>query len=574
MHVLFLSDNFPPETNAPATRIHDHASAWVRAGHRVTVITSAPNFPRGRVFDGYRNRWYAREELDGIEVVRVKTFIAPNRKFLLRTLDYLSFMLSASLAGLFQKRPDVVVASSPQFFAALGGWLVAALRRVPFVFELRDLWPASIRAVGSLRDGPILRLLERLELFLYRRAAAVVSLTEAFRADLVSRGIPAGKICVVTNGVDLRQYTPRPRDPELAYRLGLEDRFVVGYVGTHGMAHALERALEAAALLEHRDAIRLLFVGAGAKRDELVDLARARGLTNVVFGEAIPKQLVPSVWSVCDVALVHLKDDPVFATVIPSKIFEAMGMGLPILFAGPDGEAAGIVRETSSGVTVEAENPRELAAAIVRLHEQRETLRRCAHAAREAAGRYDRRVLADNMLAILERVARGQPARDAAVTGTVSGGEAVVVVADVDVRLEDAGGNAGDDAAGRDVVDDDRVGADHGLLADADGAEDLGTGADHAALADHGDFLDLRATPDDDTGADAHHVADHRAVVDHDAEPAVGQADAAPQARAGSDQAGEEHAVDEADQVGHQRHAQPEERVGEAVYANDHGVHR
>ena len=208
MHILFLSDNFPPERNAPASRVYEHACYWVRWGHRVTVLTCAPNFPEGKVYAGYSNRWYQVEEVDGIRVVRVKTFIAKNEGVLLRIGDYLSFMVTGFLAGLLQTRPDVVVATSPQFFTVVAGWAVAALRRRPFVFELRDLWPASIHAVGALQASTALRLLERLELFFYRRAAKVVALTEAFKHDLVSRGIPAEHVEVVLNGFDFARYTP------------------------------------------------------------------------------------------------------------------------------------------------------------------------------------------------------------------------------------------------------------------------------------------------------------------------------------------------------------------------------
>jgi hypothetical protein len=171
MHILFLTDNFPPERNAPASRVYEHACYWVRQGHRVTVLTCAPNFPEGKVYAGYCNRWYQVEEVDGIHVVRVKTFIAKNEGVLLRILDYLSFMVTGSLAGLLQPHPDVVVATSPQFCMVVAGWAVAALRRLPFVFELRDLWPASIHAVGALRASTALRCLERLE-----RSSAKVTL--------------------------------------------------------------------------------------------------------------------------------------------------------------------------------------------------------------------------------------------------------------------------------------------------------------------------------------------------------------------------------------------------------------
>lgn len=413
MHILFLSDNFPPETNAPATRLFEHARAWVRAGHRVTVVTCAPNFPEGRVHAGYDNRWIARETMSGIEVVRVKTYIAKNQGFLKRTLDYLSFMVAGTIGALFQDRPDVVVASSPQFFAAIAGWLVSVLKRRPFVFEVRDLWPASISAVGAMRGGFALRAMEKVELFLYARAAAIVTVTEAFERDLVSRGVDGAKIHVVTNGVDLSTYAPTPKDSATAREFGVEDRFVVGYMGTHGMAHALDNVLDAAERLKHRDDVRFVFVGAGAAREGLIASANQRRLTNVHFFPSAPKDSMRAVWSVCDVALIHLKDTPVFATVIPSKLFEAMGMGVPVLLAAPKGEVTAIVERTHAGVCVPPEDPIALASAVERMCDDRATTLAMARASHAAAPQFDRETLALRMLEVLDDAAHHREHRDA-----------------------------------------------------------------------------------------------------------------------------------------------------------------
>ena len=404
MHILFLTDNFPPERNAPASRVYEHACYWARWGHRVTVLTCAPNFPEGKVYAGYGNRWYQVEEIDGIHVVRVKTFIAKNEGVLLRILDYLSFMAIGFLAGLLQTRPDVVVATSPQFFTVVAGWAIAALRRLPFVFELRDLWPASIRAVGALRAGTALRWLERLELFFYRRAAKVVALTEAFKHDLVSRGIPAEHVAVVLNGFDFARYTPQPRDMSLTQQLGLEGCFVVGYIGTHGMAHALDRVLEAAALLRDTPAIRLLFVGAGAVRDTLIAQAAQQHLDNVIFVPAQPKTRMPAYWSICDLALVPLKNTPLFTTVLPSKIFEAMGMGRAIVLAAPEGEASQIIRATGAGVVVAPECPTAMARAIRELYHDKALAEQSAMHALRAAPQFSREQQARDLIHIFEQV--------------------------------------------------------------------------------------------------------------------------------------------------------------------------
>jgi colanic acid biosynthesis glycosyl transferase WcaI len=405
MKILFLSDNFPPEGNAPATRLYEHATRWVSAGHEVTVVTCAPNFPEGKLFPGYRNRWRQVEYVDGIRVVRVKTYITANEGFMKRSIDYMSFMVMGFLMGLFEKRPDVVVATSPQFFCAIGGWFLSVFKRRPYVFELRDLWPASITAVGAMRKGFVIRFFEKVEMFLYRRAAAIISVTESFRKELAERGIDKGKIHVVLKGVDLSRYKPRERDAELVRELDLDGKFVAGYIGTHGMAHALPKVVEAAELLRHRQDIVFFFAGSGAERAKIEQLVAEKRLTNVRLIPRQPKERMAALWSLCDIAIVPLRDTEVFTTVIPSKIFESMGMGVPLLMSLPEGEATSIVRSAGAGVCVPPEDPRAMADAVVRLADDKEELARLGSRARDAAGNFSRDTLADDMLRILKGVA-------------------------------------------------------------------------------------------------------------------------------------------------------------------------
>lgn len=402
MNILLLTENFPPETNAAATRLHEKACYWVRWGHSVTVVTNAPNFPDGVLFDGYRNRWRQTEVMDGIRVVRVKTYIAPNRGVLRRSLDFLSFGVTGFAAALFEPRPDVVIGNSPQLFAAAAARGVCALRRVPFVLELADLWPASIVAVGAMRRSLLLKLLEMLEMHLYRRAAAIVALTEGIRDDLIARDIPGEKLAVVTNAADLARYGPRPRDEALAQAWGLGGKFVVGYVGTHGMAHGLGNVLDAAEKLRDTPEIVFMFVGAGAERDMLIADAKRRGLGNVVFQRVQPKDALPSSWSLCDIALAHLKNTPLFAGALPTKMFEAIGMGLPIVLATPEGEASRLLRDTGAGIWVPPEDPAALASAIRSLHGDPETRQRLAAASRAAAPAHSREARARDTLRVLE----------------------------------------------------------------------------------------------------------------------------------------------------------------------------
>lgn len=373
MHILFLTDNFPPEGNAPATRTYEHAREWVKLGHKVTIITGAPNFPEGKVFDGYKNNWYSKSDLDGIEVRRVKTYITANEGFIKRILDFISFMLTSFVAGLFVKKPDVIVGTSPQFFTAVSAWALSAVRFKPFIFELRDIWPASITAVGAMKDSFAIKMLERLEVFLYKRADSIISVTNAFKRELIERGVDGEKIDVVLNGVDLAKYQPvSEKDNELSNKYNLQGKFVAGYIGTHGMAHGLETIVNVAEQLKENDNIRILFAGGGAARKKVIDLVAQKKLSNVVLIDRQPKEMMPKIWSLCDVSLVPLVNNDLFRTVIPSKIFECMGMGIPTIMSVPEGEATEIIKKTGSGLVVDSENDTQIKNALLQLYSDKE----------------------------------------------------------------------------------------------------------------------------------------------------------------------------------------------------------
>ena len=404
MRILFLTDNFPPETNAPASRTYEHAKCWVAAGHRVTVVTGAPNFPSGRIHAGYRNRLWLREAMDGIDVVRVWTYITANEGFLKRTLDYLSFMVSAIIASSFLSRPDVIVATSPQFFTPCAAWVVSLLRWRPFVFELRDLWPDSIVAVGAMRETWIVRWLRKVEYFLYRRAARIVSVTQSFKRVLIANGVDGNRIAVVPNGVDLDTYLPGPKPISLARRLGVEGKFVAAYVGTVGMAHGIGTLLDAAKALQRRADIAFVVVGTGAEQAALAEKSGREGLVNVVFVGAVSKAEVRDYWRLCDAAVVLLRDAPLFRHVVPSKIFEAMGMERPIIL-GVRGESEAIVLASGAGMTIPPEDADALAHAVAELADDRQRgIALGAKGRRFASENFDRSALAMRMLNELELV--------------------------------------------------------------------------------------------------------------------------------------------------------------------------
>lgn len=366
MRILFLSHYFPPEVNAPASRTFEHCRQWVRDGHQVTVVTCVPNHPAGKVFPGYRNRLWQREVRDGIDVLRMWTYVTANEGFLRRSLNYVLFMVMAVAAAPFLPRYDVVVTTSPQFFNGLAGYFVGKMKRVPWVLEIRDLWPESILALGAIKSRAIIAILEWLERFAYRRAQRIVVVTDAFKRHIASLDIPAGKIEVIKNGVDLTLFEPRLRDDQLARELGLEGKFVASYVGTHGMAHGLEVILEAAKILESDDEIRFLFVGDGAGKKEIAQRRDAMGLRNVMMLDQQDRSRMPGIWSISNACLVVLKDLPLFRTVIPSKIFEIMAMRRPLILA-VRGESQHIVEDASAGLCVPPGDAGALAAAIAKM---------------------------------------------------------------------------------------------------------------------------------------------------------------------------------------------------------------
>ena len=268
--ILFITDNFPPETNAPATRTFEHCKKWIAKGAEVTIITCVPNFPHGKVYEGYKNKLYQKENIEGIEVIRVWSYMSSNSGFVKRILDYVSFSMTSFIAGLFQKT-DVIIATSPQFFTTWSACALSFFKRRPWIFELRDIWPESIRTVGAISHDKIINSLEKVELFLYRNSSKVVAVTDAFKSNLTGRGIEAEKIEVVTNGSNMELFAPRPKDMGLLRSLRIDDKFIVGYIGTHGLAHSLDFIVRSIAKIEDSE-IHFLFIGDGAMKKKIQNL--------------------------------------------------------------------------------------------------------------------------------------------------------------------------------------------------------------------------------------------------------------------------------------------------------------
>lgn len=363
MKILFVSQYYPPEMGAPAARVSALARRWAAAGHQVTVLTTFPNHPTGVIPKEYRGHLRLEEDDAGVRVIRTYIYAAPNKGIVKRGLNYVSFALSSVLQGAGPAgRPDLVLATSPQFLVSLSGWALARWKRVPYVLEIRDLWPDSIVAVGALpAASPAVRVLRALERFVYRQSDLAVSVTNSFVGHLREHG--ARRVIVIPNGADPSLFRPLDDRQEVKKRYGLDGRFVACFGGTLGMAHGLEIVLDAAELLRDEPDVVFWLVGDGARRAELENEARRRGLANVVFQGQVPRQDVPAVLACSDAALVILRPDPLFLTVLPSKMFEAMAAGRPVVLAVA-GEARDVLSRAAAGIAIPPGDARALVAAV------------------------------------------------------------------------------------------------------------------------------------------------------------------------------------------------------------------
>ena len=401
MKILFLTDNFPPEVNAPANRTFEHCVEWVNQGMDVTVITCFPNFPQGKVYEGYKNKLLKIEIIEGIRVIRVWTFITANEGFIKRTCDYISYSIISFLVGLFIKT-DRIIATSPQFFTALSGRWLSFFKRRPWIFEVRDLWPESIVAVGAMKRNFIIRLFEKLEIRLYKNADKIIVVTDSFKNKIIEKGIPSSKIFVHKNGANLNLYKPIEKNKQLESELHLVGKKVFAYIGTHGMAHGLDFILNSIKKIQKtHPEIHFLFIGDGAEKNNLLKQKEELKLSNVTMLSSVSKQEVVEYLSLMDYALVNLRKNDTFLHVIPSKIFEAAAMKKPILL-GLEGETKKIIQQFNAGICFEPENELDFIEKIEKIIDvniQEDLKIGCEKLAIE----FDRNLIARNMLEDLKK---------------------------------------------------------------------------------------------------------------------------------------------------------------------------
>lgn len=405
LRVVLLTHYFPPEVGAPQARLYELARRAAAAGHTVTVVTGFPNYPTGVIAAGYGGRFRMEEEMDGIRVIRTWVYATPNRGFVRRVLNHLSFALSSLTAMRMLGKADVFFVESPPLLLGLAALVYRRIKRAPYIFNVSDIWPQSAVELGALRNRFAVRLAEMLELHLYRRAARVSVVTPGMLERLAQRGVPRDKLFLLTNGVDTSVFQPAAPNMELARSLGLDERKVFLYAGTHGMAQGLGTLLDAAKQTHNSDVVYVL-AGEGAEKEALVRRAQSEGIANVKFLPNQPKQVMPDLLNLAYATIIPLKRLDLFKSALPSKMFESMATAKPIV-ASLWGEAAELIESAACGIVVAPEDPAALRQAVERLAADPSLARELGERGRRyVQDHFDRALIAARFMELLKDAAR------------------------------------------------------------------------------------------------------------------------------------------------------------------------
>jgi glycosyltransferase involved in cell wall biosynthesis len=401
--ILLLTEYFPPEIGAGSTRAFELSRRWSDKEADVIVLTGFPDYPDGIIPESYRGRWLMREKIGKIQIVRTFIYPTENKGFFKRVISFFSFTFSSILLGTWAtNKRDILIATSPPFSIGIAGYIISRLKRIPYIFEVRDIWPASIVQLGQIKNKSAIKLLEKIELFLYRQALKVVSVTDSYVEDFVSRGVDPDKIEVIKNGVDLEFFSPVSDSGILKDNLGITGKEIVSYIGTHGLSHALNKVIDVARELESQPDLLFLFVGDGAEKKSLISYAESNGINNVMFVDSVPKDELNSYYGISDIILVPLKKIPLFKTVLPSKIFEIMAVKKPIITT-VDGECRKLIEKAEAGLFAEPEDVKDLKDKILYLYKNTDKKNQMGTNGRKYVQKYfDRNVLADNYLEIIK----------------------------------------------------------------------------------------------------------------------------------------------------------------------------
>jgi glycosyltransferase involved in cell wall biosynthesis len=385
MKILFLTQYCPPEVGAPQNRIFEFAKQLKKFGHEVTILTAMPNYPKGEIFEEYKGKKVVIEELEGIKIIRTGIYATKSKSFTKRLRNYLSFTFSSVLTGSrYIDKQDAIITESPPLFLGWSGYVISKMKKAKFVFNISDLWPESAVKLGVLHNKALIKMSTWLEEFCYKKAHAVTGQTKGIVDNIVNRGIDNNKVHLITNGVDTEFFKKENRDEKFRKEIDIEKKFAVCYAGIHGIAQGLENVIEAAEILKNYDEIKFLFFGDGPEKSDLITMVREKALTNVEFFPVQSKNKMPRIIASMDATVIPLKKLDLFKGALPSKMFEALSSELPIVLA-VEGEAEKLINDAKAGITVEPENSREIAEAVLKLYNDSELRRQLGQNGRKYA---------------------------------------------------------------------------------------------------------------------------------------------------------------------------------------------
>lgn len=404
MHILFIHQVFLAPHEAGSTRHFELARYLVRKGHKVTIIGSSVSYLTGKIDPKCKGKFLHKENIEGVDIIRTWTYSKVNKSYVTRFISFISFMLSSIIGAFKAGKTDMIVACSPQIFTGISGIVVSKIKKIPFVFEVRDLWPKFAVETKVLTNPKLIKLAEGLEKFIYKRADHFIINSPGFYTHLEGFNIPREKIMFVPNGVDTDIFQPGEKDNQFRREFNLGNKFVIMYAGAHGKANDLKTVIETARLLKNHLEILFLFVGDGKERPALEKLKNEYNLNNVLFAGAQPKSRMPEICRSADVCLAILEKHPAFKTVYPNKVFDYMASARPILLA-IDGVIRDVVEKANAGFFVKQENPQALAESVLKCYNKKEQLSEYGNNGREYVVRnFERKKTAENFKQDLEKL--------------------------------------------------------------------------------------------------------------------------------------------------------------------------
>lgn len=406
MRIAILTQYFPPEMGAPQARLYELAVRLQARGHELTVITAMPNYPTGAVAAEYRGRVFCRERMGGLRVIRTPIFPSKSTKLLVRLASYMSFVVTSLLLGTWAVgHQDLLIVESPPLFLGLSGIPMSRIVRARMILMVSDIWPDVAVRMGNVISDKQARILERLEAFLYRRSACV-ALTNPGAVEQVKNRFPEVPCSTISNGVDTSLFHPGLRSERVRKEMGIQPgQFAAAYCGLHGVFQGLEVVIDAARRLGDHQRIRFVMIGDGPLKEPLMDRARKAGLQNVIFQNRQPRERIPEILASMDASLVPLAAS--LPGTMPSKVYEALGAGIPIL-ATRGCEAEQLIRRHGVGRVFDAGDSAQLAEQVLELSSNPSLHRRMCEASRALAQRFDRDTIADRTEELLRAVADGR----------------------------------------------------------------------------------------------------------------------------------------------------------------------